>query len=251
MMISAVVLGGSLNKGPLRESDQVDYEALLPVGTKVMVEYVVEALLNSQRIEHVVVVGPVKELQPRLSDPKITVTDIAGDVMQNLEAGLRHLPGAERVLIVTSDVPLLTAPVVDSFIELCGDMSGDIYYPVIPKAAVEKRFANTKRTYIKLKEGIFTGGNVFLLNPSIFSKCISNGRKLFELRKSPVGLCRVIGVIFLLKYLLGHLTLEGIREKASSLFGVRGEVVVSQSPEIGLDVDKPGDLMLVRSFLGV
>lgn len=251
MMISAVVLSGSLNKGPLRESDQVDYEALLPMGTKVMVEYVIEALLLSQYIEHIVVVGPVAELQARLSNPRVTVTDVAGDVVDNLEAGLKLLPTARRVLIATSDVPLLTASAVDSFVEQCGDMSGDIYYPVIPKSALEKRFANVKRTYVKLREGVFTGGNVFLLNPAVIDKCAANGRRLFELRKSPVGLCRIIGVSFLLKYLLGLLTLEDVREKASILFGVRGEVVVSHNPEIGVDVDKPGDLKLVRSFLDV
>ena len=250
-MISAIVLSGSLNKGPLRESGQVDYEALLPMGSKVMVEYVVDALLLSRQIEQVVVVGPVAELRERLANPRVTVTGVAGDVMDNLAAGLKLLPGDRRVLIATSDVPLLTATVVDNFIELCGDMAGDIYYPVIPKSALEKRFATTKRTYIKLKEGLFTGGNVFLLNPAVFDQCAPIGRKLFALRKSPVGLCQVIGFTFLLKYLLGLLTLENIREKASSLFAVRGEVIVSQSPEIGLDVDKPGDLKLVRSFLGV
>ncbi|MCL2767019.1 MAG: nucleotidyltransferase family protein [Peptococcaceae bacterium] len=250
-MISAVVLGGSLNRGPLRESGQVEYEALLPMGSKVMVEYVVDALLHAKKVKQIVVVGPRTELQARLQDPRVIVADVVGDVMENLEAGLKLLPGSERVLVVTSDVPLLTASAVDSFIDLCGDMTKDIYYPVIPKSAVEKRFANTKRTYVKLREGIFTGGNVFLLNPAVFNKCVPVGRKIFDLRKSPLGLCHVIGILFLLKYMLGLLALEDVREKASNLFNVRGEVVVSQSPEIGLDVDKPGDLMLVKSFLGV
>ena len=250
-MIDAIVLSGSPNKGPLRESSQVDYEALLPVGSKVMVEYVVDALLLSRQIDRVVVVGPVAELEKHLANPRVTITDVAGDVMDNLEAGLKLVPGDRRVLIVTSDVPLLTASAVDSFIKLCGDMAGDIYYPVIPKATLEKQFATTKRTYIKMKEGMFTGGNVFLLNPAVFDKCVPTGRMLFSLRKSPLGLCRVVGVSFLLKYLLGILNLENVRDKASKLFGVRGEVVISQSPEIGIDVDKPGDLKLVKSFLGV
>ena len=248
-MISAVVLGGSQNNGPLRESVQVDYEALLPLGKKVMVEYVVEALLLSRHIRRIVVVGPAKELSSRMTDPRITVTGIVGDVIDNLNAGVTMLPEEKRVLIVTSDVPLLTASAVDSFIELCGDMSGDLYYPVIPKSALEKRFTNFKRTYVKFKEGVFTGGNVFLLNPAIIQRCTEFGHKLFGMRKSPIGLCRIIGFSFLLKYLLGMLSLEDVREKASCLLGVRGEVVISQNPEIGMDVDKPGDLKLVRSIL--
>jgi 2-phospho-L-lactate guanylyltransferase (CobY/MobA/RfbA family) len=250
-MISAVVLGGSPNTGPFRESDQVDFEALLQVGEKVMVEYVIEALLHSKQIRKVVVVGPTEELNSRLTNPRVTVTAIVGDVMENLEAGLKLLPDADRVLIVTSDVPLLTAAAVDNFIELCGDRSGDIYYPVIPKKTLEQRFANARRTYVKLKEGIFTGGNVFLLNPAVLKRLLENGKKVFSLRKSPIGLCRIIGLSYFVKYLFGSLALEDVRQRASHVLGVRGEVVVSQSPEIGLDVDKPGDLKLVRSILGV
>lgn len=250
-MINAVVLSGSLNNGPLRECSPVDYEALIPVGAKVMVEYVVEALLNSRHIDRIMVVGPQKELALVLRDARVTVTAMAGGIMENIEAGLKLLPGAKRVLLVTSDVPLLTPGAADDFIELCGDMSGDIYYPIIPKEAVEKRFTASKRTYVRLKEGVFTGGNIFLLNPAVFEQCMQNGLEIFRQRKSPIGLLRIIGFPFVLKYLLHVLATDDIREKVSELLGVKGDVVVSQYPEIGVDVDKPSDLAMVRKLLDV
>ncbi|MDF9407059.1 MAG: 2-phospho-L-lactate guanylyltransferase [Pelotomaculum sp. PtaB.Bin013] len=249
-MINAVVLGGSLNNGPLKEYSPVDYEALIPVGSKLMVEYVVEALLSARHIDRVLVVGPVKELAPLLNGARVSLTGAAGGVMENVEAGLKEMPGEERVLIVTSDIPMLTARSVDNFIELCGDMSGDIYYPIIPKEFVEKHFASTKRTYVTLKEGVFTGGNVFLFNPAVFKQCVENGQRIFEQRKSPVGLCRLIGLSFVLKYLLHILAVKDVQKKVSELLAVKGEVVVSQYPEIGVDVDKPGDLELARRILG-
>lgn len=249
-MINAVVLGGSLNNGPLKDCSPVDYEALIPVGSKVMVEYVVEALLSARHIDRVLVVGPVEELAPLLSGARVTLTSAAGGVTDNVEAGLNQLPGEKRVLIVTSDIPMLTSRSVDNFIELCGDMSGDIYYPIIPKEFVEKHFASTRRTYVKLKEGVFTGGNVFLFNPAVIKQCVQNGQRIFEQRKSPVGLCRLIGLSFVLKYLLHVLAVKDVQKKASELLGVKGEVVISQYPEIGVDVDKPGDLELARRILG-
>ncbi|MCG9969021.1 nucleotidyltransferase family protein [Pelotomaculum terephthalicicum JT] len=249
-MINAVVLGGSLNNGPLREYSPVDYEALIPVGPKVMVEYVVEALLGARRINRVVVVGPVKELSPLLSETRVTLTGAAGGIMENIGAGLNLLPGEKRVLLVTSDIPMLTPGSVDDFIELCGDMAGDVYYPIIPKEVVEKRFASTRRTYVALKEGVFTGGNIFLFNPAVFGRCIQNGKRIFGLRKSPLRLCRLIGFSFVLKYLLRILDIEDVCKRASELLGVKGEVVVSKYPEIGVDVDKPGDLELAGRFLG-
>jgi len=249
-MIEAVVLAGSLNSGPLKECSPAGYEALIPVGSKVMVEYVVEALLNARQINRVLVVGPVEELSPLLSGTRVTLTRAAGGIMENVEAGLNQLPGEKRVLLVTSDIPMLTPRSVDDFIELCGDMSGDLYYPIIPKEVVEKSFASTRRTYVTLKEGVYTGGNLFLLNPAVYKQCVQNGQRIFNQRKSPLGLCRLIGLSFVLKYLLHTLTVEDVRKKGSELLGIKGVVVVSQYPEIGVDVDKPGDLELARLILG-
>lgn len=244
-MVDAVVLAGSPNDGPLKECSPARFEALIPIGPKAMVEYVVQALLGSSRVRQVVVVGPAAELSPLLAGERVSLTESAGGIMENIEAGLNKLPGDKRVLLVTSDIPLLTTAAVDDFLELCGDMSGDMYYPVIAKQVVEKAFQSTRRTYVNLKEGIFTGGNLFLINPAKYKKCVENGKKIISLRKSPLGLCRLVGLSFLIKFLLRSLTLDEAEKKVSQLLGIRGVVVVSGFPEIGVDVDKPGDLELV------
>ncbi|OPY58688.1 MAG: 2-phospho-L-lactate guanylyltransferase [Pelotomaculum sp. PtaU1.Bin035] len=250
-MVDAVVLAGSLNDGPLKECSPARYEALIPVGSKTMVEHVVEALLRARQIGRVLVVGPVEELSPLLAGERVLLAGAAGGIMENIEAGLKHLPGEKRVLLVTSDIPMLTPRSVDDFLELCGDMSGDLYYPIISKQVVERHFASTKRTYVTLKEGVYTGGNLFLFNPSAFKQCVQNGQKIINQRKSPLGLCRLIGLSFLVNYLLHILTIRDVQKKASDLLGIRGEVVISQYPEVGVDVDKPGDLELAIQNIGI
>lgn len=249
-MIDAVVLAGSPNSGPLKECSPAGYEALIPIGAKVMVEYVAEALLSARQIDRVLVVGPVEELTPLMSSTRVILTGAAGGIMENIDAGLKQLPGAKRVLLATSDIPMLTPQAVDNFIDLCGDMSKDLYYPVIAKQVVEKCFDCTKRTYVSLAEGVYTGGNLFLMNPAIYEKCMHNGRKIFAQRKSPLGLCRLIGLSFVIKYIMHTLTIEDVRKKGSELLGINGVVVVSEYPEIGVDVDKPVDLELARKILG-
>lgn len=248
-MTNAVVLGGGLNEGPLQALSPARYEALIPIGSKVMVEYVVEALLSSRRIEQIVVVGPLQELSPLLRKDRVRLVNVAGGIIENAEKGLDLLPGGERVLLTTADIPLLTADAVDNFLALCGDMSADVYYPIIPKEVVEERFNANRRTYVRLKEGLFTGGNVILLNSKVFKQCMRNGQKIFQKRKSPLGLCRLIGISFVLKYLLRLLGVPDVLKKASELLGVKGEVVISRYPEIGVDVDKPGDLELAKRTL--
>lgn len=249
-MVDAVVLAGSSNDGALKECSPVPYEALIPVGPRAMVEYVVEALLNARQIRRVLVIGPVAELTPLLAGERVSIAGSAGGIMENVGAGLNRLSGEKRVLLVTSDIPMLTPRAVDDFLDLCGAMSGDIYYPVIPKREVESKFPSTRRTYVNFKEGVFTGGNLFLMNPAAYKKCVENGQKIFNLRKSPLGLCHLLGLGFVIKFLTRSLTLRGAEEKVSQLLGIRGKVVVSEYPEVGVDVDKPGDLELVLKTMG-
>jgi len=250
VMIDAVVLAGSYNDGPLKECSPARYEALIRIGPKTMVEYVVEALLSVRQIGRILVVGPVEELSSLLAGERVLVTGAAGGIVENIEAGLNQLPGQKRVLLVTSDIPMLTARSVEDFIGLCKDMSGDLYYPIISKQVVEKRFPSTRRTYVTLKEGVYTGGNIFLFNPAIFKKCVQKGQMIIEQRKNPLGLCRLIGLPFLIKYLLHALSIKDVQEKVSELLGIRGEVVISQYPELGVDVDKPDDLEIAGRYIG-
>jgi CTP:molybdopterin cytidylyltransferase MocA len=250
-MVDAVVLAGSTNNGPLKVCSPVAHEALIPMGNKTMVEHVVDALLSARGVKRVLIVGPVAELSRLNFDNRASIAESRGGILENIEAGLKKLPGEERVLLVTSDIPMLTPQAVDDFLELCGDMSGDLYYPVIGKSFIESKFPGTSRTYVRMKEGIFTGGNLFLLNPAVFKKCVVNGQKIIDLRKSPVGLCRLIGLKFVLKFLLRSLTFKEAEEKVSQLLGgIKGVVVFSEHPEVGVDVDKPGDYELALKVIG-
>jgi len=192
------------------------------------------------------VIGPVAELSQIFRGERVAVANSGSGIMENIESGLNGLPEAKRVLLVTSDIPMLTSRAVDDFLDLCGDMSGDLYYPVIKKQVVEEKFPSTRRTYVRMKEDVFTGGNLFLINPAVFKKCAKNGKKIITLRKSPLRLCRLLGLGFVIKFLLRTLSLREAQAKVSQLLGgIRGIVVVSAFPEVGVDVDKPGDLELV------
>ncbi len=249
-MVDAVVLAGSPNNGPLKECSPARYEALIPVGSKTMVEHVVGALLKARNIGRILVIGPVKELTALVKNERVSVAHSPGGMLENIGAGLKLLNKEKRVLLATSDIPMLTPEAVDDFLEICGDMSGDLYYPVLSKQDVENKFPATRRTYVRLKEGVFTGGNIFIINPAVFQKCVENGQKIISLRKSPLRLCRLLGLVFVVKFLMRTLTIREAEEKVSQLLGgIRGVVVASKHPEIGVDVDKPGDYELAEKIM--
>ena len=249
-MIDALVLAGSPNDGMLKECSDADFEALIAIGKRAMVEYVVEALLHSENINRILVVGP-GELAELFSPAGIEVISPQTSLMNNIAFGVKHLPQSEQILVITSDIPLITAEAIDDFLRLCRLNKADLYFPVIPQQAVNNKFPSVKRTYVKLKEGTFTGGNVFLVNPGVVSKCIEVGQRLVEARKSPIRLCKIIGLGFLGKYLLHQLSLAEAEQKVSELLGINGRAVICKHPEVGVDVDKPSDLEIVSQTLGI
>ncbi|HUW64971.1 MAG TPA: nucleotidyltransferase family protein [Spirochaetia bacterium] len=248
-MIGALILAGSKNTGPLSTCSDEPYEALIPVGGRPMIDYVSEALRDSGRIGRTVVVGPEKELREHVGGD-VTFVPPGQRVMAVLAEAMDRFDGVEKVLIATADIPLLTARAVTAFLDACGDMSRDIYYPVVSNRCIEERYPGNRRTYIPFREGVFTGGNVFLVNPAVMPRCVEKGQALVEARKNPLELSRLVGWTFLIRFLLHLVSLPEAEDRVTRLLGVSGRVLVVDYPEIGVDVDKPGDLALARRVLG-
>jgi hypothetical protein len=68
-------------------------------------------------------------------------------------------------------------------------------------------------------------------------------------RKSPARLIRLFGLPFIIRFALRQLDLSGLEAKASEILGSRMRGVLTPHPEIGFDVDKPGDLIMVREIV--
>ncbi|GAH61707.1 unnamed protein product, partial [marine sediment metagenome] len=72
---------------------------------------------------------------------------------------------------------------------------------------------------------------------------------LFEGRKKILKQIRVIGITSLIKYLFGRLSIDEIEVKASKIIKAKGKAIVYSGVEVGIDVDKKVDLVLVEDVL--
>ncbi len=250
MVIDALVIAGGHAGDKLKNCSEVAKEALIPIGDKVMVEYVVSALERTSQINRIIVVGPVKELTKIFEkQPRILLAPEGESAIDSVINGLEVLKPRGRILILTADIPLINPTAIEGFIEGCKEAGIDLFYPIVPREANEEKYPQVKRTYVTLKEGVFTGGNLFLVNPSIVKSCAEKGKQLVKLRKSPLALSSLIGWTFILKLVMKRLTLAEVEEKFSKLLGIKGKAVISPYPEIGIDVDKPSDLQLVKEVI--
>lgn len=249
---NALVLGGGDSGDEFAAAHGVSVKPLIPLNNKPQAWYVLKALQESGRIGHVLYIGPTTPdldqlIHERLADQ--------GSLLNNLETGITALQNKalqnkqnERVLVVSADIPMLTAQHLQDVLDTAPAEAG-LIYPVVRREDCEAAFPGIKRTYATVKEGSFTGGNLFLLDPSLVGRFLPRLRELLAARKAPLKMASLIGWGVLFRLLTRRLTIPKLESKVSELLGVTACALITPHAAIGTDVDKEEDLALAKIAL--
>jgi len=248
-MFNALVLAGAKKKGPLEIAANVENKALIIINEKSIVEYVIDAINNSENIDKVIVVGPKDKLYPYIGKKVEKILETGSSIIENMEIGLNYFNSKSNILLLTSDIPLITSQAIDEFIEKCVKREAYIGYPIITKENVIRKYPETKRTYVNMKEGTFCGGNIAFFKPEVFFQKRELIKELYENRKANWKNAKILGFKFILKFLLKTLTLDEIEKKVTKIAGCKSVAVMVSYPEIMIDLDKLTDLELIQQYL--
>lgn len=245
-MVNAIIIAGGQS---IKGMEQTGSKALYNINGKMMIEYVIDALKEVNDIKEIVVVGPEASFENNLDNKVDVVINSDGTIMENVAAGIEFLGYDCNVLICTCDIPLITKEAVSDFIKNAELSHADLCYPIVKKEVNDSKYPDMERTYVKLKEGKFTGGNIFFVNPKIIKKNYEFGQRLVSYRKKPIKMARLLGFSFMIKFLVGRITIEAIEKKFFQITGINGKAIISSYPEIGQDVDKTGDVYAALTYL--
>lgn len=249
MTVDAIVLAGALSRPPLTTVSDEPLEALIPVAGRPMIQWVISALRASAAVDRIVIVGPMEDLRERVTGEGLIFVNSADTILNNVKRGLSQIPSARRALVVTADIPLLTARAVDDFLARCLDDSVQVYYSIVRRDVIEAAYSNIDRTYVTLRDGTFTGGNILLLDSDIFDRYGDVIDRVIALRKKPLEMGRLLGLRCIIKFIFRRLSVTDIERRVHRMLGLRGKGVASDYPEIGIDVDKPEDHIRVEEIL--
>ncbi|MGI6486348.1 MAG: NTP transferase domain-containing protein [Thermoanaerobacterales bacterium] len=244
--MKAIILAGNKDKDIL--SDEGKSKALVKIHGKPMVLYVIEVVKQLDFIDKIAIVGDKNGLL--FLKQHVDVIIEQGDSLEdNILRGCKYFDKNEDVLILTCDIPLITADAITDFVQDAKQLKADFCYPVVSREHSEKKYPGVHRTFVKLKDGTFTGGNIVLVNNEVIQQSIPKAAMFLAYRKKPWKLARILGLSFVIKFLLGSLTIAELEQKVSGIFGIKAKAVVSSWPEIGTDVDKKSDLVLAENVL--
>lgn len=254
MQYDAVILAGGESSSDLKKIAPYDNEALIIVGNYPMIYYVYQALRSSASINQIVVSGPVEALKAILPrDERLLFVEGGSNAMESFAHAVKILETrgiSTKVLILPTDIPFISTEAIEDFLARCEKSDDDFYYPVTRKEVNEAKFPGVERTYVRLQEGVVTGGNLFLIRSELIEKCLEMGTKLVERRKNPLAMAQLFGFGLVWKYLTHRLSIEIAEKRFLRVLGIRGKGIISPYAEVGVDVDKPSDLQLAQEKLG-
>lgn len=250
-MDAVILAGGKITPKDLLWSESKGLpKALIDINGKPMIQWVIDAANDTKSINRILIFGLDKIDVLKSQKPLHHFTD-QGGILENLAAAARIIrnesPDTSCFLSISADIPLITAEIIESVIHTSLKPGNDLNYNIIEKEVMQSKFPGVKRTYIKFGDGRFCGGDMHLFNPGSFVN--DAAKKLVKYRKSPLKLIMLFGLKSLIKMIFFRLTIEKGLEIIKKQTGISCCAVKCKWAELGMDVDTPRHLEMVREYL--
>jgi GTP:adenosylcobinamide-phosphate guanylyltransferase len=252
MTIDVIITAGGnpAPSEPLFPYTQGNFKALLDVAGKPMIQWILDALNPSRLIGDIVIVGVPPETRLK-SAKNITIMDTTGDMLENLRKGARtilaHNPTAKNALIISCDIPAITTEMIDWLVNTVQGIDYDIFFGIIDQKVMEERFPQSHRTYLKLKDNAYCGGDIHAIRLALAGQENELYPRLIAARKSPLKQVAMFGFDTLFLVLIRQMTLELAEKILKKRLGVVVKFQAFPYAEMGMDIDKPHQLELLQA----
>ncbi len=255
-MLNAIIgAGGAITADdPLAEIGTVGQpKALLQIGGKRMVDWVLDAVAASEKVNQILIVGLTEDHNLNSHGKPMHFLPDMGGLFSNAnnataESGKLN-PDQEQVVWVSADIPMISTDMLDWVIDQCTDEQYELYYTLIEKPVMEARFPNSRRTFTKLKNREVCGGDI-----NVFDVKVANGlhpaiSKITAARKSVLKQARLAGIWPAILLLTRQMTTERGELEIHKRLELKTKFVICPHAEVGMDVDKPYQYDIARDTL--
>ena len=254
--VNALILAGSRgSQDPIATLAGVSHKALAPIAGRAMLARVIEAVQSSHAINRLFIC--IDDADLLNADPELRSARETGALAfvapgpspaASLALALEQIGTERPLLITTADHPLLTGDMVAYFLNQT-PKDADLVAGLADAMTIQAAYPGNKRTYYRLGGNGYSGCNLFLARNAKARGVAEFWRRMEGKRKNPLAIAGAIGVIALLRFALGRLSLEGAFAHVSRLAGAQIRPVVMPFAEAAIDVDKPADFELASDIL--
>jgi molybdopterin-guanine dinucleotide biosynthesis protein A len=248
-MINAVVLAGGPEDDVARLQPGAPNKAFVNIGGVTLVGRVLGALRGSSLVERIVVVAPPSVR----GHPDLALADeLRPDgvrIRDSLRNGLEGFAGDDAVLVVASDLPVLTSAAVEDFIMRANALDADVAYGCVEERVHLQRFPEVPHTWARMRDGTFCGGGIVAIKPRALPQLERFIERLGAARKHPFRLASLFGWDMLARFAVGRLSIATAEARATKILGAPVRAVVSPYPETAVNVDRVSDVALAERLV--
>ena len=246
MGLTVLILAGSRAEGdPLALHEGLPAKALIELDGQPMLSRVVAAV-RAAGADRIAVSASHPEVAALAEALGCEVLPARSGPSESAAEAFRHF-GAP-MLLTTADHALLDPQWV-RFLAEAHPIGADLSVLLARRETIEQAAPGTRRTYLRLADGHWSGCNLFYLATPAAGAALDLWRQVESNRKRPWRIAARLGPGLLLRYLFGRLTVREAIARLGRLADLRAEVVESPFGLAAVDVDKPADLALVRTLI--
>jgi GTP:adenosylcobinamide-phosphate guanylyltransferase len=255
MKVDAILPAGGRIAGEFAKEAGAEIKALIALDGRTVLERTLETLRATGRVERAVVIGPEELNGHPAARAADAVLPEGASGIDNLFHGIEWLrthnggQHAERVLVVTTDLPFLTPEAICGFLDACPPHAA-VCLPVIRREEFEARFPDSRSDFVRLRDGEWTMGCAFLVDPAKLTENRCCLERVFQARKSQIGMLRLLGLPFILRWLTKRLTVDHVEARCAQILRCMGAAVRGGAPELAFDIDLPEEYRFTLKELG-
>ena len=252
--LTALILAGRRQ----RENDPLArpgaaHKSLIEIEGAPLIARVFDAINETRRFDDIVVAAPedVRGAFQEVAAARhvaVSFMNAAGSPSSTVSEAIAAAPEGE-MLVTTSDHPLLEGAMIERFLNRIDRSRFAGAAACVEKSAYEAAFPDTRRTFVKFRDFVFSGANLFWFRVPAAAPLAAFWRRLEGNRKNPGKMALEIGLDICLLYLAGALSKNRALHRIAQKSGVQADLIALECPEAAIDVDKPEDIETVRSIL--
>ena len=257
---NSIIFAGETERDKvISEMEGVPKKPFLKLGNKIFIERVVEEIIKCEEIGDIYVSGMGEkdwktDLPITLVDDQSTLFRKVLNIYENYIKKKKNY--SEITVLYSCDGPLIKAEMISRHIQKCkeasgGELNGTFYYSIVRREVMENKFPNSKRSYATFKEFEVCGGDLIIINMEKMKNHEKLMDDLVEKRKNVLAQLVILNPFMILRFLMKKLSVHKFMKSVNTrVFKIKEGIyaVLSDDPEIAMDVDKPHQLDEVRRF---
>lgn len=227
-------------------------KALVTLAGRTVLARTIEAVRGLPEVRRVVVAGTEEVLSHEDAKAADATVPSGGSGPDSIVRCLNHLleqPNPpQKILIVTTDLPFVDSAALRRFLDACPAES-EVCVPLITAPEFLGKFPNSRSTFVPLKDGLWTAGCAYVMDVEAYRRALPHLEKLFLVRKSKIGMVKLLGFSFLVKYLRKTLVVKDVEGKIVQILNCKGSAILNSPPELAFDIDAPEEYMYAKRLL--